>query len=173
MNTEVCTTFDEYMHRMCHNTINMSWTADMQNGVTIYGDYERPGYEDCWTRFKKYCNDNKVVPIRIKLYMFGMKELVFFEDPNGLDGFSICRGCSRDQSLSGQFRDFQFLTVSLLRNECDYINVRKFAWPETAFEEAESIRMLTQNNIEHMIFKHDSEKAKHPEVQQYLNRTTV
>jgi hypothetical protein len=173
MKTEICTKFDPYFRNMCHNEVVMSWTAKLQNGLTVYGDYERPGYMKCWDRMKTYCKENKVVPTEVKLYMLGAQEFVFFEDPDGLDGISICRGAAREQSLSGDFQDFQFLSVSLLRESCDYIDVKKFVWPFNEFEEGQSVREISQKNVEQMIFKHDSQKAKHPEIQKYLDGATV
>ena len=173
MNTEVCKTFDAYMRYMTHNEITMSWKAEMLDGSVIWGDYERPGYEKCWERFKMYCEDNKTSPTSIKLYMFGMPEYTFFEDPEGLDGFSIMRGCSRDQSLDGSHQDFQFLSVSLLRPECDKVDVRKFIWPETDLEPEKETREVVEQSINQMIFKHDSKKIKHAKIQEYINGAAV
>jgi hypothetical protein len=173
MKKQVCTKFDSYMRGMTHNKVVMSWQAVMQDGTSVWGDYERPGFEKCWLRFKEHCETNKIVPVKIQLYMFGMQEYVFFEDPNGLDGFSIMRGCSRDQGMDGSFVDFQFLSVSLLRDSCDYVDVRKFVWPETDLEPLTELREVTQKSIDHMVFKHDSEKTKRPEVQKYLNRAAL
>lgn len=168
MKTDVCTEFDGYMRRLCHSELVISWIVTLTDGTKVYGDYDRPDYEKCWFRLARYCEENNVVPTKVELYMFGAPHVVFFEDPNGLDGISICRGVSRDQSVNGDFKDFQFLTVSLLRDECDYIDVRKFVWPHNEFEEAESSRLITKKNIEHMIFKNDSEKRQHPEVQKFI-----
>lgn len=173
MKKDVCKTFDPYMKQMTHNKIVMSWQAIMQDGTSVWGDYERPKHDKCWSRFKNYCKTNKIVPVKIQLYMFGMQEHVFFEDPNGLDGFSIMRGCSRDQGMDGSFKDFQFLSVSLLRDGCDYVDVRKFVWPETDLEPLQELRKLTRKSIEHMVFKHDSEKARKPQVQEHLHGSTV
>jgi hypothetical protein len=102
--------------------------------------------------------------------MFGQPQHVFWEDENGLDGFSILRGVARDQSM-GNFRDFQFLSVSKLSKNCDYIAVKKFIWPlGNEIEPLQENRNLTLKNVEQLIFKYDSEKIKHPEVQKYLNR---
>lgn len=173
MKVDICTSPDPYFKNLCHNNLMISWVIELKDGTTVYGDYDRPDYENCWLRLKRYCKDNKTVPVKIQLYMFGAEPHVFFEDLDGLDGVSVCRGVAREQSMSGDFRDFQFLTVSLLRDKCDYIDVRKFVWPQNEFEKSESVRLLTKRNIENMIFKHDSEKIKHPEVQKYLDRTAM
>ena len=102
--------------------------------------------------------------------MFGMPEAVFFEDENGLDGLSICRGSAREQSMSGLSKDFKFLTVSLLDEGCDYIDVRKFVWPENDYEQLESKRLLTRNNIKQMVFKSDSKKINNEKVFKHLDR---
>lgn len=168
MNMDVCTSFDGYMRNLCHSELVISWIVTLTDGTKVYGDYDRPGYEKCWFRLMKHCEQNGVVPTKVELYMFGAPHVVFFENPEGLDGLSICRGVSRDQSLSGSFKDFQFLTVSLLRDECDYIEVKKFVWPHNEFEQAESSRLITKKNIENMIFKDGSEKRQHPEVQKFI-----
>lgn len=103
--------------------------------------------------------------------MFGMPEVVFFEDENGLDGLSVCRGAAREQSMAGSFRDFQFLSVSLLDQECDYVEVRKFVWPLNDYEQLESKRLLTVNNIKQLVFKHESKKLKNEKVYKHLDRT--
>jgi hypothetical protein len=173
MKWDICTKLDPYMRDLCHAQLMISWVVTLTDGTTVYGDYDRPGYEKCWFRLKRHCDENKIVPSKIQLYMFGAKEHVFFEDPNGLDGVSIFRGAAREQSMSGTHRDFQFLTVSLLRDDCEYIDVRKFVWPHNEFEEAQSTRIVTKQNIEHMIFKHDSEKLQQQKLQKYFNGATL
>lgn len=173
MKSEVCTSFDSYLRNMTHNDITMTWQAKMSDNSNIWGDYERPGYKKCWDRVTLHCKKNKIVPVSIKLYMFGMPEYVFFEDSQGLDGVSIVRGCSREQSLDGSHKDFQFLAVSLLSPECDKVEVRKFIWPETELEPEKEFRIPTENTITNMIFKHDSQKAKHPEIQKYFHGAAV
>ena len=87
---------------------------------------------------------------------------------------SVCRGAAMEHSLSGQMsKSFQFLSVSYLDNEHDYINVRKFVWPFNQFEEGESMRQITKDNVLQMIFKNESEKAKRQEIQQHLDGATV
>ena len=173
MKWDICTSPDSYFTNACHNDLMMSWTATLTDGTVVYGDYDRPGFEKCWFRLKRHCEENKVVPSKVQLYMFGAPQHVFFEDPNGLDGLTIFRGSAREQSMSGGSRDFQFLSVCLLRDGCDYIDVRKFVWPQNEFEQAESSRLVTTKNIENMIFKHDSEKIKHPEIQKHFDGSAL
>tara|TARA_Y100000004_G_scaffold142785_1_gene162406 strand:- start:629 stop:1153 length:525 start_codon:yes stop_codon:yes gene_type:complete len=174
MKSSVCTSFDAYMRKMTHVDIVMTWKAHMQDGTVVWGDYERPEHDKCWKRFKSHCEKNKIVPTKISLYMFGMPEYVFFEDPNGLDGFSIMRGIGKEQRMGdGKGESFQFLSVSLLRDECDYVEVRKFVWPETNLEPNKETRLLAKKSIEQMIFKDESKKIKHPEVQKHLHGATV
>jgi len=173
MNKNICTRFDSHMRSYCSTNVGMSWTMELQNGVTVYGDYDRPGYEKCWDRVKNYCGQEKVLPVNVKLFMMGVPEFTFFEDPNGLNGLSICRGAAMEQRMSGGNRSFQFLSVSYLRDECDYVDVRKFVWPFNDFEEGQAYRKLTRNNIQPMIFNHESEKFKRQEIQEYYYGTTV
>jgi hypothetical protein len=173
MKEDVCTEFDRYMKIYCHDEVNISWSMLLLNGFTLYGDYERPDHKPCWERVKLYCEREQTVPVNVKLYMFGHPEVVFFEDPNGLDGISIHRGVAREQSLEGATKDFQFLSVSLMDSDCQNIEVRKFVWPVNEFEQLESKRSLTEQNIKPMIFKHDSEKRKREEVQKHINGTAL
>lgn len=167
---DICTSFDPFVRKSLVEDLNMSWTGTLSNGLTVYGDYEREGYAPCWERVQKYCKDNNCHFTKISLHMFGMPEAVFFEDENGLDGLSVCRGAAREQSMSGESKDFKFLTVSLMDKTCDYINVRKFVWPLNDYEELESNRLLTAKNIQQMVFKHDSEKIKQEKVLKHINR---
>jgi hypothetical protein len=173
MNSDICTKFDPYVRDLLNNKLMISWIISLNDGTTVYGDYDRPGYENCWLRLKKHCKANNLFIVKIELYMFGAQHFVFFEDPNGLDGVSIYRGTAREQSMSGDFRDFQFLTVCLLNDSCDFIKVKKFVWPQNEFEETDGIRLVTSKNLEHMIFKNDSEKIKSPKLQEYLNGAAV
>ena len=70
-------------------------------------------------------------------------------------------------------KDFQFLSVSLMDESCDYIKVRKFVWPLNDYEQLESNRLLTRNNIKQMVFKHGSEKPKNEKVYKYLDGAGV
>lgn len=168
LSDEVCTSFDPFIRQQLMSSLTMSWTALMTDGTIVYGDYERPGFQKCWTRFEKYCKQSNTVPKNIRLHMLGCPKVEFFNDPNGLDGFSIVRGAAREQSMNGNFKDYQTLTVSLLESGCEYIHVRKFVWPVNDFEELEYKRKLTKKNIEQLIFKNESEKRQ--KVQEYINR---
>ena len=171
---DVCTDFDKYMKKLCHREMMISWEVETQDGLTVYGDYEREGYENPWFRLKKHCEENKAYPTKVSLYMMGCPPHVFFEDPNGLDGLNITRGVAKEQSMTGDHSNsFQFLTVCLLDDDCEYIEARKFVWPHNEFEQAQSKRILTTRNLQHMIFKHDSQKLKNPKVQKYLNGSAM
>jgi hypothetical protein len=167
---EICTNFDPFVRSGLTERLMISWTGVLSNGLTVYGDYERPEFAPCWERVQKYCVENSCHFTKVQLHMFGMPEAVFFEDENGLDGLSICRGSAREQSMSGHSKDFQFLTVSLLDEGCDYIDVRKFVWPENDYEQLESKRLLTRNNIKQMVFKSDSKKINNEKVFKHLDR---
>jgi len=170
---DICTSYDPFIRQLLVERLDMSWTGTLSNGLTVFGDYERSGYAPCWERVQKYCKENNCHFTKIRLHMFGMPEAIFFEDENGLDGVSVCRGAAREQSMSGDFKDFQFLSVSLMDESCDYIKVRKFVWPLNDYEQLESNRLLTRNNIKQMVFKHGSEKPKNEKVYKYLDGAGV
>ena len=167
LNDGICTSFDPFVRHQLSNLLIMGWTALMTDGTIIYSDYERPGYERFWKRFEKHCNKTCTVPKSIKLHMFGCPSVEFFNEPNGLDGFSVVRGVAREQSMNGDFKDYQSLTVSLLGKNCDHIDVRKFVWPLNEFEEFSGKRVLTKANIQQLIFKNESEKRQ--KVQEYID----
>jgi|TARA_R110000744_G_scaffold86368_20_gene168861 hypothetical protein len=166
----LCTEFDGYMKNLCHNELMISWQITLTNGTVVYGDYEREGFDNPWTRLKEYCNKNNVLPVKVQLYMFGARQEIFFENDHGLDGLSVVRGVAQDQAVDGSYsKSYQTLTVSLLKDDCSEIDVRKFVWPHNEFEERVSTRKLTKQNLKRMIFKNGSEKRKHPQVQECLN----
>jgi len=172
--TAVCKTPDRYFNDLIERRMCISWTCVLSNGEKIFGDYDRPDYEKCWDRLKLYCKENKLNINKISLYMFGQPQFVFWEDDSGLDGVSICRGAARDQTTPTEFRDFQFLSVSKMHEDCDYIAVKKFIWPiGNEIEPLEEQRVLTHVNVRELIFKHDSEKRNNPKVQKYLNGSGV
>lgn len=170
----ICNKFDGYMTELCHQQLMISWMVTLTNGETVYGDYDRPNHDNPWIRLKEYCKQNNVLPSKVELYMFGAEHKIFFEDPSGLDGIVIFRGVAKDQAMDGSdSQSYQFLTVGLLKDDCSAIDISKYTWPFNKFEEKESVRGLSLLNLEHMIFKNESEKRKHPEVQKYLDGATV
>ena len=170
----ICTNFDGYMKRLCHEELMISWVITLTDGTTVYGDYERPGVDNPWIRLREHCEQNDVVPRKVELYMFGAEHKVFFEDENGLDGLFVMRGVAKDQAMDGSHsQSFQILTVGLLRDDCEYIDVSKYTWPHNNFEQKESVRGLSVKNLEQMIFKNGSRKKEHKEIQKYLNWATM
>ena len=170
----ICTKFDSYMEDLCHRKLMMSWKILLNDGTTVYGDYDKSAYQNPWDRLRCYCEENNAFITKIELYMFGAPHEVFFEDENGLDGFFIVRGAAKNQTLDGSFsQSFQTLTVGLLNDECSEIIVKKFCWPLNEFEQSHTTRGMSQENLNKMIFKNGSKKQQHPEVQKYLNGAAV
>jgi hypothetical protein len=166
----ICTAFDGHMNRLCHEELMISWQITLTNGTLVYGDYERHGLDNPWNRLAAHCSRCSVLPAKVELYMFGAEHRVFFEDPDGLDGISVLRGVAKEQTMDGSHsQSFQTLTVSLLRDSCDYIDVAKYTWPDNTFEQKQSVRGLSTNNLQNMIFKNDSIKLHHPAIQKYLD----
>ncbi len=158
------------MKGLCHRDMMISWQITLTDGTTVYGDYERDGFDNPWIRLAQYCRENDTCPAKVQLYMFGTKQEVFFQNENGLDGVSVVRGVARDQALDGSYsQSYQTLTVSVLKDDCSKIDVRKFTWPHNEFEVGFSTRELSEENLQRMIFKNGSEKRNHPSVQKFLN----
>ena len=123
----ICKTRDGYMRKLIQTDLMISWKIKLSDGTDVYGDYDRPGFENPWYRLKDYCQENDVVPTRVELHMFGAPQKVFFEDENGLDGLMIMRGIAKDQSMTGgHSQSFQTLTVSYLRDDSSDLKGGKF-----------------------------------------------
>jgi len=170
----ICTKRDGYMRKLIMEDLMISWIVTLSNQERVYGDYDRNGLDNPWTRLSTYCKEQDVFPVKIELHMFGAPAKVFFEDPNGLDGLAVMRGIAKDQAMDGSHStSFQTLTVCLLRDDCSGVDVAKYTWPYNQFEKAKSVRSVTEDNVKYMIFKNDSKKIKHPEVQKHINQTAV
>ena len=166
----ICTKRDGYMRRLTMENLMISWIATLSDGVRVYGDYDRPGLPNPWVRLTEHCQKNQVWPKKVELYMFGAEKKVFFEDEDGLDGIAIMRGIAKDQAMDGSHsQSFQTLTVLHLRDDCDMVDVAKYTWPYNEFEQKESERILTTENLQNMIFKNDSEKRQHEKVKEHLD----
>mgnify|MGYP003681743336 FL=1 len=166
----ICTEVDSYFYRLCHEQLMISWVITLTDNVKVYGDYDRSGLSNPWVRIKQHCEDNEVWPKKVELYMFGAEKKVFFEDENGLDGIAIMRGIAKDQAMDGSHsQSFQTLSVLHLRDDCSMIDVAKYTWPYNDFEQKESERLLTTENLQNMIFKNGSEKRQHEKVKEYLD----
>ena len=157
----ICTSIDGYMQRMCYDQLMISWQITLNDGTKVYGDYDRPEMKNPWIRLRDHCKANNVYPIKVELHMFGAPHEVFFEDENGLDGLLVMRGIAKDQAMDGgHSQSFQTLTVGLLKDDCSGITVSKYTWPISDFEKNKSDRVLTDENVEYMLFKNDSQKRK-------------
>ena len=166
----ICTKVDSYMYDLCHTQLMISWEIELTDGTKVFGDYERPDMPNPWIRLTEHCQKNNVWPKKVELYMFGAEKKVFFEDEDGLDGIAIMRGIAKDQAMDGSHsQSFQTLTVLHLRDDCSVVDVAKYTWPYNEFEQKESERILTTENLENMIFKNDSEKRQHEKVKEYLD----
>jgi len=131
----ICTKLDSFLRKKVMTDLEMTWEAELKSGVTVYGDYERSGQDNPWNRLSKHCEENNDSIIKIKLLMFGAKKETFFEDENGLDGIFVLRGAAKEQTMSDDsFRVYQTLTVGLLRDDCDSVDVKKYCWPNNEFE---------------------------------------
>lgn len=167
----ICTSIDGYMEQLCYTELMISWQITLTDGTKVYGDYDRPGFDNPWTRLKNHCATNNVYPAKVELHMFGAPHEVFFENENGLDGLFVMRGMAKDQAMDGSHsQSFQTITVGLLRDDCSCIDVSKYTWPISQFEKRNSTRVLTFENLDAMIFKNGSEKRKRAEVQKLLDR---
>ena len=170
----ICTEVDSYVYKLCHENLMISWCVTLTDDTKVYGDYDRSDLDNPWFRLKSHCESNDVWPKKVELYMFGAEKKTFFEDENGLDGIVIMRGIAKDQAMDGSHsQSFQTLTVLHLREDCSMVDVSKYTWPQNDFEQKESERILTTENLQNMIFKHGSEKRQHEKVKECLDGELV
>ena len=175
MKTEICTNpKDPYLHKLIMEDMMISWKTKLSDDTWVYGDYDRPDYLNPWTRLKMHCIDNSLNVVDVQLYMFGTEQKSFVTDPQGIDGIVCIRGLGKEQSMTGDHsQSFQILTVLHLNENCKNITAYKYTWPYTPFEPEVSIREVNHNNVYQMIFRHDSEKIKQPQILQYLNQPAL
>ena len=88
----ICKQRDGYMRSLIVDQLMISWITTLSDGTRVYGDYDRPGMKNPWTRLINHCKENNVFPTKVELHMFGAPTKVFFDDPNGLDGLAVMRG---------------------------------------------------------------------------------
>ena len=170
----ICTKRDQYMRDLINTDLMISWTADLSDGTTVYGDYDRPGFENPWIRLKKHCSSENLYITKIQLLMLGADRHVFFEDENGLDGVYVMRGMAKEQTMAGDHsQSYQTMTVCCLRKDCSVFDVSKYTWPYNDFEQKVSTRQVTVQGLEHCIFKNDSAKLQNEKLQEYLNGAGV
>ena len=100
----------------------------------------------------------------------GAPEEIVFEDENGLDGFFILRGFSKDIDMNtGDGPSYQHMTFGILKDDLQHVEVKKYSWPECSFVDFAQVRKTTQENLSYMIWKDGSEKKQSEQVQITLN----
>lgn len=163
----ICTNIDSYVKDLIKK-LEMLWCVTLNDGTKVYSDYDRPGTtKHPWDRLKKYLSENNYYIVKVEAIMFGAPQTVLFEDTNGLDGIFITRGASRDIKIeTGELGpSYKQLVVGVLRDDEDLIDVKKFCWPENHIEPFNQVRVLTQENVNLMIFKNDSTKKTRKNIQ--------
>lgn len=170
----ICSVQDAYFKGLVRN-LEMLWCAHLNDGTTVYSDYERPGLDAPWIRLRNHCEQNNLFITKIEVIMFGAPKTTVFENEQGLDGIFIVRGMSRDLNIGTDEPgpSYKQLVVGLLRDDEDIIDIRKFCWPENEFEKFIQTRSLTPDNAKLMIFKNDSPKKKRQSIQIALDGASV
>ena len=151
--------------------ISMTWKCTLDDGTVVWGDYERPGVEiSPWVRLQEHCAKNGRHICKAQVIVMGAPEEIVFEDENGLDGFFIARGFSRDIDMqTGEGPTFQHMTFGLLEDNLEFVDVKKYSWPECEFEEFSQRRQATQENLSFMIWRNGETKKSSEQVQVTLN----
>ncbi len=173
----ICTIKDEYIKNLIRK-LEMLWVITLNDGTIVYSDYNRPLLDNPWIRLIDHCSKNNVYPVKIQSLMFGAPNTVLFEDSNGLDGLFVLRGSSQDVAVGIESGDepgqsYKQLVVGLLRDNEDFIDVKKFCWPENELEKLTETRFLTFENLRYMFFKNESKKRNRESVRIALDGATV
>lgn len=170
MDTFLTFEYNGYIKSLLKN-LEMLWVVTLNNGQKVYSDYYNSfcGSDlSPWERLKIYCSSN-IYPIKVEALMLGAPRVVMLEDENGLDGFFIKRGASKDFLMeSGEGTSYKQLITGIL-NKDNKIDVFKFCWPENQLESLTEVRELTQENFDLMFFKNDSKKINREAVQVFIN----
>jgi hypothetical protein len=167
----ICTKQDSYIRKLIMEDVSILWKCTLNNDITVWSDYERPGVEDNpWLRLRAYCKKADVYITKIQVVVMGAPQEVLFENPNGLDGIFIVRGTSRDiDMVTGDGPTYQHLTVGLMNDDLETVDIRKFSFPECEFEEFVQTRGLTPENAKWMMWKNGSKKKQSKQIQIALN----
>ena len=167
----ICTVRDDHIRKLIMEDISMTWKCTLNDGTIVWGDYERPGVEESpWIRLQRYCEDQNKCICKAQVIVMGAPEEIVFEDENGLDGFFIARGFSRDIDMAtGEGPTFQHMTFGLLEDNLEFVDVKKYSWPECEFEEFSQRRQATQENLSFMIWRDGETKKSSEQVQVTLN----
>ena len=166
----ICTVRDEHIRKLIMEDISMTWKCTLDDGTIVWGDYERPGVQESpWIRLQKFCEENGRCVSKAQVIVMGAPEEVVFESENGLDGFFIARGFSKDiDMVTGDGPSYQHMTFGLLNDNLE-VEVKKYIWPECEFMEFTQKRMMTQENLSWMIWRNGETKKQNEQVQVTLN----
>lgn len=86
----ICTTRDGYLKSLIQSDLMISWKIILTDGTIVYGDYDRPGFENPWFRLKEYCKEKNVVPKSVELHMFGAPKKYSLKTKMVLMVFWLC-----------------------------------------------------------------------------------
>jgi len=154
--TQVCTGFDAYIRSLRVDRQEVIWKCILSNGQEVWSDFDRPEVdEDPWTRLKKYCNENSLDIVEVKVNAVGIPEQSVYVNPKGMDGFFITRGMSKDlfDDSGNTGITYKYLAFGKLSDSKDVVYVKKFYWPECRFSENLEKRQATEENLKLMYFK--------------------
>mgnify|MGYP001189388609 FL=1 len=167
----ICTQRDNHIRKLIMEDISMTWKCTLDDDTIVWGDYERPGVEESpWLRLQEYCEENDRCICKAQVIVMGAPEEIVFEDENGLDGFFILRGFSKDIDMNtGDGPSYQHMTFGVLKDDLKHVDIKKYSWPECSFVDFAQVRKTTQENLSYMIWKNGSEKKQSEQVQITLN----
>jgi hypothetical protein len=171
INNMICTVRDEHIRKLIMEDISMTWKCTLDDGTIVWGDYERPGVaESPWVRLQKFCKENGRCIAKAQVIVMGAPEEIVFEDEDGLDGFFIARGFSKDiDMVTGDGPSYQHMTFGLLEDDLERVDIKKYSWPECEFEDFSQKRKATQENLSFMIWRDGETKKQSEQVQVTLN----
>lgn len=150
----ICTSFNAHIRKLRVENKEIIWKCKLDDGIVVWSDFDVENIPDPWTRLKQHCKDNGRKVIEVWVGSMGIPEQKVFENPNGIDGFFITRGISKDLFLADTENGitYKYLAFGKLSDSGDKVFVKKFYWPECKFSENFETREVTEDNIALMIF---------------------
>lgn len=129
------------------------WKCVLDDGTSVYSDFDYPELKDPWTRLKHYCHNNRRNINEVYAIVPGQPEQLIFKDENGLDGLFLSRGHSENINFNDH-TIHSFVVFGLVGND-NKIYVRRFYWPECQLGTHEEIREITPENQSLIYYKKD------------------
>jgi hypothetical protein len=146
----ICKSYNQNIRDLIMVDKSVLWKCKLSNGEEAWSDFIES--KDPWTKLRRYCNNNNINILEVRVIALGIREQVVFENKDGLDGIIITGGMSKDITSDDSIT-FNYLAFGLLNKVSNKIEVKKFFWPECEFDTYEEIREITPENKNLIYYK--------------------